>query len=226
MATKRAELVHAPENPVRLTKAERAVVEEALRHAEDLRASVQVSVMSFGRWVLANVFREDPRSALSAKADNPAWRELLRLAGGPRLRISRKLLYSSVLVAAYDKRIGHGAWRDLDFGRKELLLPLRDDADLREAANHVEKFELTQRDTRAYVQAKLAGTRATGVRVRVTAPRIASKLKGLTAELARPAFLKRAAQLDLDDAARKNLLADIDALRSTLDQLGRAVRRR
>lgn len=224
MGTKRAELVHAPENPVRLTKTERAVVEEALRHAEDLRASVQASVMSFGRWVLANVFREDPRSALSAKADNPAWRELLRLAGGPRLRISRKLLYSSVLVAAYDKRIAHGAWRDLDFGRKELLLPLRDDGDLREAANHVEKFELTQRDTRAYVQAKLAGTRPTSVRV--TAPRIASKLKGLTAELARPAFLKRAAQLDLDDAARKNLLADIDALRTTLEQLGRAVRRR
>ena len=35
-------------------------------------------------------------------------------------------------------------WRGLDPGRKELLLPLREDTRLREAAQHVSKFNLTQ----------------------------------------------------------------------------------
>ena len=62
---------------------------------------------------------------------------MIARAGGPTLRLSTRMLSVALHVAAWDKRINDEAWRGLDLGRKELLLPLGDDARLREAAQHV-----------------------------------------------------------------------------------------
>ena len=66
------------------------------------------------------------------------------------------MLYISVRLAAHDKRIRDQTWRGLDAGRKELLLPLREDRRLREAAQHVSKFNLTQTKITEYVNELLA----------------------------------------------------------------------
>ena len=80
---------------------------------------------AYGRWILEAVFRDDASAALDEKTKNPVWVGLVRRAGGPTLRVSRRVLYVAVAIAANDRRITDQAWRGLDGGRKELLLPLR-----------------------------------------------------------------------------------------------------
>ena len=141
--------------PVHLNVAEQKVFGEALRMGADLADELEAKVSAFGRWLLQAVFANDAAAALDDKTKNPVWQELVR---GRRAdpRLSKHMLYVAVRLAAYDKRITDQTWRGLDPGRKELLLPLREDKRLREAAQHVSKFNLTQTKTTAYVSGLLA----------------------------------------------------------------------
>jgi hypothetical protein len=155
------------EAPVKLTSREKALLDEALRRGEDLREQVETTVTSYGRWLLGSIFGGDASAALDDKSSNVVWRELVRRAGGPTLRIGRRMLYVALQLAARDKRIADTTWRGLDAGRKELLLPLGDDGRLREAAQHVAKFNLTQASTRQYVSSLLVSAgRAPALRLR------------------------------------------------------------
>ena len=88
----------------------------------DLADELQSKVAAFGRWLLDAVFANDAAEALDLKTKNPVWLELVRRAGGPTLRVSSKMLYVALRLAAYDKRITDQTWRGLDAGRKELLM--------------------------------------------------------------------------------------------------------
>ena len=124
------------------------------------------------------MFADDASAALDDKSKNPVWLELVRRAGGPTLGIGRRMLYVALQVAAHDKRITDQAWRGLDAGRKELLLPLATDDRLREGAQHVSKFNLSQANTRHYV-AEVLKSSGKPRQVRLTAQRLSSKVEKL-----------------------------------------------
>ena len=211
--------------PAHLTTAERRTLEEALRRGQDMADEVELQVMAFGRWLLEAIFANDAAAALDDKASTPVWLELVRRAGGPSLRVSRHMLYTAVQLAARDRRIGDQAWQNLDAPRKELLLPLKDDRKIREAAQHVSKFNLTQPKTREYVTALLAGA-GRARQVRVTAPAIAGRVRALRESLDSAAVLRRVKALELDAAQRAALAGELDRLREVLATLSRVVRRR
>src|SRR5207249_5752286 len=87
-----------------------------------------------------------------------------------------RMLYVALHLAARDKRITDQAWRGLDAGRKELLLPLRNDGAIREAAQHVAQFNLTQRNTREYVRSLVTPAGNAPV-IRLTGPRFIARLE-------------------------------------------------
>jgi antitoxin component HigA of HigAB toxin-antitoxin module len=230
MATRRARpvaLVRAEhhEPPVKLDSKQRDVLGEALRRGEDLREEVEAKVLSYGRWLLANVFAGDTAAAVEPRSKNPVWLELVRRAGGPTLRVNRKTLYVALAIAAHDQRIVDQSWRGLDAGRKELLLPLGDDARLREAAQHVSKFNLTQPMTRAYVTEQLAEA-GKSRQVRISAPRLVSRVRTLREGLGRPAVIRRVAELreGLGSKERAAVVEEIERLREVLGELSRAMR--
>jgi hypothetical protein len=149
--------VPAKSNHATLTKTDKALLAEALRRAEAARNVVESTLLDFGRWVLVEVFQDDAAAALGdRKRDNPVWREMLSRAGGSTLRLGTRFLYVSLEIAAHDKRIQDDSWRLLEPGRKELLLPLRDETLMRKAARRVVEMKLSQRATRALVKAELA----------------------------------------------------------------------
>lgn len=129
---------------------------------------MEAALIGFGRWILINVFKDDTTAALEGKRDNRVWQSLRARAGGPTLRVSEKLLYVAVDIAAHDKRINDDTWRLLEPGRKELLLPLGDEGQMRDAAKRVVAMKISQSATRAYVREMRAATgkkttpRATG----------------------------------------------------------------
>lgn len=165
-----------PEPAVVLTSEERQLVAEALRRAEETRNVMEDALVGFGRWVLVNVFDDDASAALDLRNDNAVWTDLVRRAGGPTLRLNRKLLYVSLHIAARDKRINDETWRNLEPGRKALLLPLGDERAMRKAARHVTELKLTQRDTQRYVGTLLAETGRPRA-VRLTVPRITAQVR-------------------------------------------------
>lgn len=61
----------------------------------------------------------------------------MRRASGRTLGLSRSTLLTAVRVAACDRRVNDGSWRNLDYSRRALLLPLKDPPLLRAAAKHV-----------------------------------------------------------------------------------------
>lgn len=210
-----------------LDAGEKKIFAEALRLGADLADEVESKVSAYGRWLLEAVFQNDTAAALDEKTRNPIWQELVRRAGGPTLRINRKMLYISVRLAAYDKRISDQTWRGLDAGRKELLLPLREERRLREAAQHVSKFNLTQTKTTEYVNELLAedGEAPT---LRLTAPLLMGRMKKIRESLGGAAVLKkvRGLKADLDDSDRQALAGEIDKVREVLGALAREVRAR
>lgn len=213
------------EAPVRLTTPERSLLNEALRRGEDLREQVETSVTSYGRWLLGAVFANDAAAALDDKSKNPVWLELVRRAGGPSLRIGRRMLYVAVQVAAHDKRITDQAWRGLDAGRKELLLPLVSEDRLREGAQHVSKFNLSQANTRHYVTEVLKSEgKARGVRL--TAPRLLSRVQKLRTALGGAAAMKRIVELrgELGASDRDKVLAEMERLRGVLGEVMRVLK--
>ncbi len=213
--------------PVHLTTPQRRVFEEALRLGADLADEVESKVSAYGRWLLESVFVNDAAAALDAKSQNPVWLELVRRAGGPTLLISRRMLYIALQLAARDKRITDQSWRALDTGRKELLLPLDDDRRLREAAQHVSKFNLTQTKTREYVAAVIAedgGSRE----VRLTAPVLKNRMKKLSKGLGGAGMLRKVRTMSatLEPAARQEITREVENLRAILQSIVRELRGR
>ena len=142
--------------------------------------------------MLEAIFASDAAAALDGWSKNRVWTELVRRAGGPTLRLSRHLLYVTLRLAAFDRRITDQSWRNLDVGRKELLLPLGDDARIREAAQHVTSFDLSTIKTRAYVTGLLGKN---GRRVRITGPALAGRVRKLRETLDAAAMVRRVQQL-------------------------------
>lgn len=210
-----------------LNAAERTLLNEALRRGEDVREQVEAAVTSFGRWLLGAVFHDDAAAALDDRTQNPVWRELVRRAGGPSLKISRHMLYVAVQLAARDKRIPDQTWRGLDAGRKELLLPLHTDEQLREAAQHVTKWNLTHASTRQYVAEvlKSAGKKRL---VRLTVPRLVQRVSKLRESLGGATVLRRVDELrtSVKPEERSRAADEIDKLRGVLTDLSRALRKR
>jgi hypothetical protein len=213
--------------PVHLNAAEQKVFGEALRLGADLADELEAKVSAFGRWLLQAVFASDAAAALDDKTKNPVWQELVRRAGGPTLRISKHMLYVAVRLAAYDKRITDQTWRGLDPGRKELLLPLREDRRLRDAAQHVAKFNLTQTKTTAYVSELLAET-GEPAQVRLTAPVLMRRMEKIREALGGAAVLKKVRALhgEMDAKERQALAGEIDKVREVLTAIAREVRGR
>ncbi|MBK7395299.1 MAG: hypothetical protein IPJ34_03100 [Myxococcales bacterium] len=213
--------------PVKLTKEQRATLQEALRRGEDLREELEAKLTAYGRWLLEVVFAGDAAAAIDDRSKNPVWLELVRRAGGPTLAIGRRMLFTSVRIAAYDRRLTDQAWRNLDVGRKELLLPLSDDDRLREAAQHVAKWNLTQTKTREYV-GQLLGKDGKARQLRLTAPLLAGRVRKLRDDLGSAPVLRRVKELrtTLSVEDRAALAEELDGLRSVLVELARAVRGR
>jgi hypothetical protein len=68
---------------VALSASDRGLLAEALRLGEETRNVMEDALVGFGRWLLVNVFHDDPAEALVRRRGNPVWVELLRRAGGP-----------------------------------------------------------------------------------------------------------------------------------------------
>jgi len=201
------------------------VLNEALRRGEDLREEVETAVASYGRWLLEAVFDDDTTAALDGKSKNPVWLELVRRAGGPTLRVSRHLLYVALAIAANDKRITDQPWRGLDGARKELLLPIRTSGGLRDAAQHVAKFNLTQAKTREYVTSVLEG-QGEKRQVRLTANGLLARVRKPREALGGAAVLRKVAELGptLAPADKKHLVEEIERLCIVLGEVSRALR--
>ncbi len=201
--------------PDTLDAAQRRLLSEALRRAEETRNVMEDALVGFGRWLLVQVFDDDAAAALAGRRDNSVWRELLARAGGPTLRISEKLLYVALHIAAHDKRITDEAWRALEPGRKELLLPLGDESLMRKAARHVTAMKLTQRATREYVGSLLA-EQGESREMRLTAPRIAAHVRGFRERVTASAYQRRALSVlkGADGDAREAVRGEVEALRA------------
>jgi hypothetical protein len=176
--------------PRPLDAPQRKILAEALRRAEETRDVIEDALVSFGRWVLVKVF-DDAAAALDGRHDNPVWRDLLARAGGPTLRLSARMLYVALHIAAHDKRITDEAWRNLEPGRNELLLPLGDESAMRRAAQHVTAMKLTQRATRAYV-ASLRAEQGEAHKARLTPARLTAQVRGFRERVANAAWQRRA----------------------------------
>ena len=213
--------------PVKLSGPQRTLLEHALRRGEDLREEVEAKVLAYGRWLLGEVFQDDASAALDGKTKNPVWMELVRRAGGPTLKISTSLLYVALRIAAYDKRINDQAWRGLDAGRKERLLPLGDAKSIRQAAHHVSELDLSQTKTKAYVTTLLAAA-GRSRQIRVTPKRLTGHVEKLRALLGKPAMLRRVREMRtiMTDAERNALVGEVEKLRGALDEVVRAVKSR
>ena len=206
-----------------LAAAHEPVLREALLRAEETRNVVEDALVSFGRWMLVYVFESDSTRALATRKDSPLWNELQRRAGGPTLRLSRRFLSVALHIAAHDQRIQDDAWRLLEPGRKELLLPLRQEGALREAAQHVVKLKLSQRATKTYVktlQAEAAPKR------RLTAELARADITRFSAKVADARYEKRVHALvkQLSHEDRAAMRQEVAEVRAWADRLSKAIR--
>jgi hypothetical protein len=203
-----------------LDAAEKTVLAEALREADAARDVMEAALVGFGRWILINVFHDDATAALEGKRENRVWQSLRARAGGPSLRVSEKLLYVAVDIAAHDKRINDETWRLLEPGRKELLLPLGDERQMRQAAKQVVAMKMSQSATKAYVTemraatGKKATSRATGPVLHRRMTRVRSVLDA--ADLLRN--VRRVAPT-LAAAERAALRGEVEAIRDRAKEI-------
>lgn len=213
--------------PASLSKNEQRLLNEALRRGEETRDAVEDALVSYGRWILVNVFDDDAARVFDDKQSNPVWMEILRRAGGPTLRLSRRLLYVGVYIAAHDKRINDDSWRALDAGRKELLLPLADEGTMRKAARQVLSMKMSQDATRMYV-ATLRAQQGKAPAVRLTAPRLTKRLRTLRESIGSARARKRLEKLvaEIGDEDRAALRDEVSALKEWLDDFSKTLRRR
>lgn len=135
------------------------------------------------------------------------------------------MLYVALGMAAWDRRIQDSAFRTLDVGRKELLLPLDDESKLKQAANHVAKLELTQTDTRQYVT-QLMAEAGKPRQARFSGPQLARKAKKIREDLGGASTLKRvkALRAEMDVKERDGLVAEMEKLRDVVADLVRALK--
>lgn len=210
----------AEERPIKLNANEKALLSEALRRAEETRNQIEDSLLNFGRWILVQVFADNATEAIENKNDNPLWRELRRRAGGPTLRLSERMLYVAIQIAAYDKRITNESWRLLEPTRKEILLPLREDSALRQAAQHVVDMKLSTRATRTYVK-QMLHAKGKDNALRMTPARAASSVKKLSSQwLDKRWRHKLSTQLgELDAAEQKRARQTLHDMRAALSEL-------
>ena len=153
------------------------------------------------------------------------WLELLRRAGGPTLRLSRRFLNVAVAIAAHDKRINDDTWRLLEPGRKELLLPLAEEKAMRKAAAHVVKLKLSQRSTRQYVKSlreKSGGSQ----KARLTPAQAQAHVGRFLGRVNEAAYEKRlhAAVRAMNDVQRRAFVEQATALRAFAQRLSRMAR--
>ena len=215
-----AALAGKGEGAAPLTKEERLRLAEAVRLGEEARREAEDALTGYGRWLLVNVFGDDTSEALENKRRNAVWHALIALAGGPKLRLSRTSIHLAVQLAAYDKRLGDEAFRGLDVTRKRLLVPLRDDGRIREAAQHVASMKLTAVATAEYVRALMEDGGET------PAPRMTPAGAGArVARAARP-FKDRSvlgkwkSQLaELTGEARQGALAELRSITKAVQEL-------
>lgn len=207
-----------------LTKAQRDILDDALRQGEDLREEMETAVLGYGRFLLEKVFGNDTTAALDDKTRNPVWQELVDRAGGPTLGLSRHMLYIALKIAAHDRRITERVWRGLDVARKELLLPLKTTPLWLEAAKRVSDMDMSQAKTKEYVTTLLEqqGKRR---QVRLTAAGLRSRLRAAQRAFD-DAALRRVKSLrgSIEPEERQKLLAEIDELRAALAELARGLR--
>ena len=201
------------------------VLAEALRLAEHTRNTVEDALVEYGRWLLVHVFLNDAAAALDEKSDNPRWLELLRRAGGPTLRLSRRFLNVAVAIAAHDKRINDDTWRLLEPGRKELLLPLAEEKAMRKAAAHVVKLKLSQRSTRQYVKS-LREQSGGSQKARLTPAQAQAHVGRFLGRVNEAAYEKRlhAAVRAMNDVQRRAFVEQATALRAFAQRLSRIAR--
>ncbi len=210
--------------PVHLSGAEVHLLDRALAEGSELKDTLEKAVIAFGRWVLVEVFGNDAMRALDEWGRNPVWLELVRRAGGPSLGISRTVLYAALRLAANDKRVTDQSWQRLDMGRKQLLLPLREPAKLRQAAQHVMKWNLTQTKTKEYVT-QLQAEHGKKPIVRLTRAGLIGRVRKLRESLGGATILKRAGELatKMNARERAEVVKEMSALRAILDAVTQAV---
>lgn len=198
---------HAP-----LTRRDQQLVSEALRRGEETRNTVEHALVEYGRWLLIHVFADDARAALERRRDNAIWRELLARAGGPTLRLSPRFMHVAITIAAHDKRITDDSWRLLEPARKQLLLPLGDEAAMREAAQHVVKMKLSHRATSVFVR----GLREASKPRALTKKQIGARIRAFRGVIT-DAASRRAIEHTLanaDAAEQKRLRSELSSLRA------------
>jgi hypothetical protein len=153
----------ALESALPLDKTQKLLLQEALLEGAKAVEVIEQTVIGYGRWLLLHVFDDDTTAALDDRSENVVWLELLRRAGGPTLKLGEKALYNCLRIAAYDRRITAESFRELDYARKELLLPLREERRLSHAAQHVSALKLSQAATKTYVDSNRSGVGLSGV---------------------------------------------------------------
>ena len=215
------------EPAVKLSAAQKGTLDQALRQGQDLAEEMEAKMMAYGRWLLEAVFANDTTTALNQGNKNPVWLELIRRAGGPTLALNRHAVYAVVRLAAYDRRLNDEAWRNLGRGRKELLMPLDDDDRIREAAQHVSAFKLSETKTHAYVTSLLAEQGSARI-VRLTPAGLVGRARTLRESLAAPGVLASVRRMheSLDRSESAAVAAELDALAGVIANLSRALRGR
>ncbi len=216
-----------PAAPRALSTEERKLVAEAVRLGQALHDQMQVAIRDYGAWLVERVFEGDAAAALHAAGRDPVWVELARRAGTRALALPPATLYLALRVAAYDARIRSAAWRDLELGRKALLLPLADDELLVLGAETALRDELTHAEVKAWVTAQLAA-RGRPRRVRVHPAALRRRLAAMTQTISRPALVRRfdAIRNEMRPAERQALADEVEALRTALARLAKSLRGR
>jgi hypothetical protein len=210
--------------PVHLAPGEAHLLDRALAEGERLQDTLEDAVVAFGRWLLVEVFKSNTKAALDEWGTNPVWLELVRRAGGPTLGVSRTVLYVALRIAANDKRLSDETWRRLDVGRKQLLLPLNEAARLRQAAQHVMKFNLTQAKTKEYVT-ELMAEEGKKRQVRLTPKGLLSRVKKFRSNLSGAGVLKKTHEFAAAMSARERteIVREVAALKAILEAVAQAV---
>ncbi len=213
----------AHEGPA-LSKAEQALLATALERSESTRNAIETSLVEYGRWLLVHVFGDDTSAVLEHRYDNPIWVHLLKRAGGSTLRLSPRFLSNALLIATYDKRLNDGSWKALDPGRKEILLPLKADRELRDAAKHVLTANLSTRKTREFV-GQLREANGVSVERRESAARVRQILRSTHDRFSGKQRTERilAAAKKLDAKERGQLVKEFEALAKTAAALAKKI---
>lgn len=206
--------------PVVLDARQKGLLAEALREGEKTRNTIEAALIEYGRWLLVRVFDNDASAALAERKSNPVWLNLVARAGGPTLRLSERMLYVTLNIAAHDKRIQDDSWRLLEPGRKELLLPLKDEGQLRSAAQHVVSMKLSQRATRTYVRS-LLDAQGKPSTLRMSPKRATSTVERWASSLGDARYRKRLrGELDkLGQGERKRVRGELQAMVRSLREL-------